>query len=381
MKLIHLSDLHLGKRVNEFSMLEDQRYVLDRCLEFIDAERPEAVILAGDIYDKSVPPAEAVTLFDDFLCSLARRRLQVFVISGNHDSPERIAFASRLLDLSGIHLSPVYNGRIEPVTLHDRFGPVSFWMLPFVKPTHVRRWFPEEEISSYTDAVRVAVENMSVDPARRNVLVTHQFVTGAERSESEEVSVGGADNVDSWVFDAFDYVALGHIHGPQNIDSERIRYCGTPLKYSFSEASHEKSVTVVELGEKGSQDALRIRTLPLKPQRDLREIRGSYMELTARDYYTGMNREDYLHITLTDEEDILEAVNRLRVIYPNLMKLDYDNRRTRAQNGVDPAQDVERKSPLQLFEELYEKQNGREMSEEQRSYSSELMERIWEDGA
>ncbi|MCR5137756.1 MAG: exonuclease SbcCD subunit D [Oscillospiraceae bacterium] len=381
MKLIHLSDLHLGKRVNEFSMLEDQKDILQKCLNIIDAEKPDAVILAGDIYDKSVPPAEAVTLFDDFLCSLAERRLQVFAISGNHDSPERIAFASRLLDTSGIHLSPVYNGRIEPITLEDRFGPVNFWMLPFVKPTHVRRWFSEEEIGSYTDAVRVAVEKMEIDPEQRNVLVTHQFVTGAERSDSEESSVGGSDNVDSWVFDGFDYVALGHIHGPQNIDSERIRYCGTPLKYSFSEASHEKSVTVVELGEKGSLDALRVRTVPLVPKRDLREIRGTYMELTARENYIGTNREDYLHITLTDEEEIPEVMSKLRVIYPNLMKLSYDNRRTRTQTEIGRAEDVERKSPLELFGELYQKQNGGPMSEEQRAYAEELIEKIWEDRA
>ena len=375
MKLIHLSDLHLGKRVNEFSMLEDQKYILTRCINIMDEERPDAVILAGDIYDKSVPSAEAVLLFDDFLVRLAKRGLQVFVISGNHDSPERIAFASRLLDAGGVHLSPVYSGKIEPIPLRDAFGTVNFFLLPFIKPAHVRRFFPEEEISSYTDAVRAAIGNMELNPQERNVLVTHQFVTGAVRSESEESTVGGADNVDACVFEAFDYVALGHIHGPQNIDSEKIRYCGTPLKYSFSEARHEKSVTVVELEEKGS---LRVRTVPLIPRRDLREIRGSYMEVTARENYAGTNTDDYLHITLTDEEDIPDAVGKLRAIYPNLMKLDYDNLRTRTQTVIDGAEDVERKSPLELFGELYEKQNGAAMSEEQEKFSAELMERIWE---
>ena len=375
MKLIHLSDLHLGKRVNEFSMLEDQKYILTRCINIMDEERPDAVILAGDIYDKSVPSAEAVLLFDDFLVRLAKRGLQVFVISGNHDSPERIAFASRLLDAGGVHLSPVYSGKIEPIPLRDAFGTVNFFLLPFIKPAHVRRFFPEEEISSYTDAVRAAIGNMELNPQERNVLVTHQFVTGAVRSESEESTVGGADNVDACVFEAFDYVALGHIHGPQNIDSEKIRYCGTPLKYSFSEARHEKSVTVVELEEKGS---LRVRTVPLVPRRDLREIRGSYMEVTARENYAGTNTDDYLHITLTDEEDIPDAVGKLRAIYPNLMKLDYDNLRTRTQTVIDGAEDVERKSPLELFGELYEKQNGAAMSEEQKKFSAELMERIWE---
>ncbi|MBQ9661942.1 MAG: exonuclease SbcCD subunit D [Oscillospiraceae bacterium] len=375
MKLIHLSDLHLGKRVNEFSMLEDQEFILTRIINIIDGEKPDAVILAGDLYDKSVPPAEAVTLLDHFLVRLVRRSLQVFAISGNHDSPERIAFASRLIEPCGVHLSPVYSGVIEPVTLQDAFGPVHFYMLPFVKPAHVRRFFPEREIASYTDAVQVAIEQMHMDPAERNVLITHQFVTGAERSESEEVSVGGADNVDASVFDGIDYVALGHIHGPQNIDTERIRYCGTPLKYSFSEAAHIKSVTVVELREKG---ALELRTVPLVPKRDLRELRGSYMELTARSNYEGTNTEDYLHITLTDEEDIPDVAAKLRVIYPNLMKLDYDNRRTRSRSVVGAAEDVERKTPLELLGELYEKQNGAPLSEEQKAFSAGLMESIWE---
>lgn len=375
MKIIHLSDLHLGKRVNEFSMLEDQAYILTKIINVVDEKRPDAVILAGDLYDKSVPPAEAVTLLDDFLVRLVKRRVQVLVISGNHDSPERVAFAGRLIEQSGVHLSPVYNGTVAPITLEDDFGPVNFYLLPFVKPAHVRRFFPEQEIVSYTDAVRTAVNAMGMDFSRRNVLVTHQFVTGAERSESEEVSVGGADNVDASVFEGIDYVALGHIHGPQNIGSERLRYCGTPLKYSFSEADHSKSVTVVELREKGM---LEIHTVPLIPKRDLRELRGSYLELTARSNYAGTDIEDYLHITLTDEEDIPDVAAKLRVIYPNLMKLDYDNRRTRSQTAVGAAEDVERKTPLELFGELYEKQNGTTLTEEQKAFSAKLMESIWE---
>lgn len=378
MKLIHLSDLHLGKRVNEFNMLADQQFILTRIINIIDEEKPDAVIIAGDVYDKSVPSAEAVQLFDDFLCRLAARALQVFVISGNHDSPERIAFAGRLIERSGVHLSPVYDGAVAPVTITDEYGPVHIYMLPFVKPAHVRRFFPEAEISSYTDALRTAVDALGMDRSERNVLVTHQFVTGAERSESEEISVGGADNVDASVFDGIDYVALGHLHGPQNVGSERIRYCGTPLKYSFSEAGHTKSVTAAELGPKGS---LSVRTIPLVPKRDLRELRGTYMELTARDSYLGTQTDDYLHITLTDEEDIPDVIGKLRVIYPNLMKLDYDNRRTRAGGEITGAEDAEKRSPLDLFEEFYEAQNGQPMSGEQREYCAALMEKIWEDRA
>ena len=374
MKILHLSDLHLGKRVNEFSMIEDQEYILQRILEIVDEQRPDAIVMAGDIYDKSVPSAEAVTLFDEFLSRLSSRNSKVFIISGNHDSPERLAFASRLIAKSGIYLSPVYRGKVEPVVLTDEYGEIAFYMLPFIKPAHVRRFFPEEEIDTYTDALRAAIAGMEIDQNRRNVLVTHQFVTGATRSESEEISVGGTDNVDASVFEGFDYVALGHIHGPQNIGSERIRYCGTPLKYSFSEAKHKKSVTVVTLREKGSLD---LSFIPLIPRKDMREIKGSYAELTAKSYYEGMNREDYLHITLTDEEDIPEGMARLRVIYPNLMKLDYDNTRTRSSTKVESGAGAEAYSPLELFGRLYELQNGSRPSEEQEAFLEKLAEEIW----
>ena len=376
MKFIHLSDLHLGKRLGEFSLLEDQAYILERILDIIDLEQPQGVLLAGDIYDKSVPSAEAVQLFDEFLYSLARRNLQVFVISGNHDSPERIAFASRLLGVSGVHLSPVYQGAVTPVTLSDDYGPVDVYLLPFLKPAQVRRFFPDREIDSYTDALDAAIGQMAPDRTRRNVLVTHQFVTGAMRSDSEELSVGGADNVDARVFAGFDYVALGHIHGPQNILSPRIRYCGTPLKYSFSEAGQEKSVTVVNLGAPGD---LEVRTVPLTPLRDLRELRGSYLELTCRENYRGTNREDYLRIILTDEEDIPEGMAKLRVIYPNLMKLDYDNHRTRADRQLQDLDDLTRRSPLDLFADFYAQQNGQPMSPDQAAFSLKLLEQIWEE--
>ena len=376
MKLIHLSDLHIGKRVNEVSMIEEQAYILNQILETIDAEQPGAVLIVGDVYDKSVPSAEAVTLFDDFLCRLAEKQQQVFIISGNHDSAERLAFGGRLMEDKGIHLSPVYDGNIAPITLTDEYGPIHFWLLPFLKPAHVKRFYPDEGIESYTDACRVAVEKMNIDTAVRNVILVHQFVTGSATCDSEEISVGGTDNVDAAVFADFDYVALGHIHGPQNMGSERIRYCGTPLKYSFSEAKHQKSITVVELDQKNN---FNLRTIPLTPLHDLREIRGSYDEVTAKSFYKNTAVEDYLHITLTDEEDVPEAMARLRVIYPNLMKLTYDNTRTRGNAVIDSAVDVQKKTPLQLFGELYEQQNNQPMSEIQNDFMRELIESIWED--
>ena len=377
MKLLHLSDLHLGKRVNEFSMLEDQRYILTQILLIIDEERPDAVLISGDVYDRTVPPAEAVQLLDDFLCRLAKQQLQVFLISGNHDSAERVAFGGRLMEQSGLHISPVYTGPVPPLPLQDEWGTVNFYLLPFIKPAHVRAAFPGEEIESYTDALRVAISGLSLDENARNVLLTHQFVTGAQRSESEEISVGGADNVDAAVFAGFDYVALGHLHGPQWVEKETIRYCGSPLKYSFSEANQQKSVTIAELREKGS---ITIRTVPLLPQHDLREIRGSYEQITFRPFYEGTATDDYLHITLTDEEDIPNAVARLRTIYPNLMRLDYDNRRTQTRQELDAPAKAEQKTPLEHFADFYQLQNNQPLTHEQAAFCQQLIEEIWKEG-
>lgn len=376
MKFLHLADLHLGKRVNGFSMLEDQAHILRQILAILDGEQPDGVLIAGDVYDKSVPSVEAVELLDGFLTELRTRGVPVLLISGNHDSPERLAFGGRVMDSCGIHISPVYDGALAPVTLHDTFGPVHVWLLPFVKPAHVRRWFPDADIESYTDAVAEAVAHMDIDTAARNVLVTHQFVTGGTRSGSEELSVGGTDNVDSGVFAPFDYVALGHLHGAQHIGRETIRYAGSPLKYSFSEARQHKSVTVVTLGEKGD---VQVRTVALTPLRELREIRGSYDELTARSFYEHTTyRSDYLHLILTDEQDVFDAISRLRTIYPYLMTLDYDNARTRAAGGMSVPAETERRTPLELFEALYQRQNHRPMSEVQRAYIAQLMEQIME---
>lgn len=374
MKFLHLSDLHLGKRLNEFSLLEDQAFILTQILRITDDEQPNGVLIAGDVYDKAAPSAEAVALFDDFLAQLAARAVPVFVISGNHDSPERIAFGAQLVRRSKVYLSPVYDGQIRPVTLEDEHGPVDVFLLPFLKPMHVRRWFPEAEIESYTDAIACAVAHMPIDPTRRNVLVTHQFVTGAVRCESEELTIGGSDNVDAAVFVPFDYVALGHIHSPQNVHDSRVRYCGTPLKYSFSEARQQKSVTVAELAEKGT---LTVRTVPLQPQRDLVELRGSFQAVAAREADGAPDSNAYVHITLTDEADIPEAVGKLRAVYPNLMRLDYDNSRTRGSAEILGAAEVEHRSPLELFDEFYALQNNQPMRGEQRAYLQGLIEQIW----
>lgn len=380
MRLAHVSDLHLGKRVNEFSMLEDQRYIVKQIESILEEEAADAVLIAGDVYDKPVPPGEAVRLFDSFLTALADRGTHVFVISGNHDSPERIAFGSRLMEKSRVYMAPVYDGHVSPIELRDAYGSVYVYMLPFIKPAVVKKCWPEEKIETYEDAVGCAVAHMKEEvfvPEARNVLVAHQLVIGASRCDSEEVSVGGLDQVSAALFRDFDYTALGHIHGPQNAGGERIRYCGSPLKYSFSEAGHVKSVTIVDLEEKGN---VRVRTRPLIPLHDMREIRGSYEEVVSRDFYRGTAVDDYLHITLTDEEDILDAMGKLRAIYPNIMRLDYDNRRTR-EGGQLPEKVQRAKSPLELLEELYALQNNQPMSGEQRELSARLIEELWEDRA
>lgn len=376
MKLIHLSDLHLGKRVNDFSMLEDQEYILKQIISIIDEQRPDAVIIAGDVYDKPVPAADAVSLFDDFLVRLSKRRIAAFVISGNHDSAERIAFGGRLMTGSGIYMSPVYSREIRPVTLRDEYGEVNFYMLPFIKPIHVRLELPDREILSYSDAVEAAIGEMNIDPSKRSVIITHQFVSGAARCESEDICVGGTDNVDASVFDAFDYAALGHLHRPQSVTRETVRYCGTPLKYSFSESGDEKSVTVVEMKEKGSTE---IFTVPLIPLHDMRRLRGSYDELTLKANYENTAVDDYLHITLTDENDIPDAAAKLQVIYKNLMRVDYDNARTRSSEIITGADDINEKSPLDLFCEFYSRQNNQSMTEEQKKYISRLIEDVWEE--
>jgi exonuclease SbcD len=375
MKFLHLSDLHLGKSVHEFSMLEDQEYILKVILGIVDDEKPQAALISGDVFDRTVAPTEALRLFDDFLDGLVRRNIEVFIISGNHDSVERLAFGSRLMDNSGVHISRAYGGQILPHVLSDEFGELNVFLLPFLKPVQVKRLFPEEEIATWTEAIQTVVTHLNIDESKRNLLLAHQFVTGAATCESEEINVGGADNVDAEVFSPFDYVALGHLHGPQNIGRHTLRYCGTPLKYSFSEVSHKKSVTVVEFAGKGS---VSIWEIPLVPKRDMREIRGKYLEVTSRNFYQNLNTDDYYRITLTDEEDQPDAMSKLRVIYPNLMRLDYDNRRTRTESTVTGIADASQYTPIQLFDMLYEEQNGGSISNTQRAFMNDLIEQVWE---
>ena len=372
MKFFHLSDLHIGKRVHEFSMIEDQKYILTQILYAADQEKPDGILISGDVYDRTIPTAEAVQVFDAFLTRLSEQKIPAFIISGNHDSAERLAFGSSLMGKSGIYFSKVYDGTVEKIPMQDAYGTVWIYLLPFLRPSTIRHALPEraEEVQSAADAVRIALEQTKIDEKERNVLLAHQFVTGAKRCDAEELQVGDVDQIPAELFTSFEYVALGHIHSPQKVGRETVRYCGAPLKYSFSEAGQEKSITVVELKEKGSVD---LRTIPLKPLHDLRKIRGTYLEVTAKSFYENRDCEDYLQVTLTDEEDVPDGMAKLRTIYPNLMRLEYDNKRTRSNAEVRAAERVEEKSELELFQEFYELQNNQSMTEVQEQFVEELL--------
>lgn len=386
MKFFHLSDLHLGKRVNGFPMLDDQKYILERITELIDREQPDAVIIAGDVYDKSIPPVEAVNMFDDFLASLAARKLQVFIISGNHDSAERVSYGGRVMEQSGIHISRRITGSaggvIVPVRLEDACGPVYVYLFPYIHPSVVREAWPDDKVTTWTEAMETLIRHANIDPDARNIAVAHQFITAAgvrpEECDSEQKHIGGLDNVEYSVFDAFDYVALGHLHGPQRIGRDTIRYAGSPLKYSFSEEKQKKSVTVVNLKEKGQVE---ISQIPLEAKRDLRTVTGTFEELMSPAFTASLSAEDYYRVILRDEYDIDQALSRLRArFYKNLMELKYDNKRTgAAARGIDPGEEVLEKEPIEVLGELYEKQNGTAMSGFQKELAAKLIGEIWGD--
>ena len=374
MKFAHISDLHLGKRVHQISMIEDQKYILDKIVELVVQEEVDGIFISGDVYDKVYPSAEAVALFDSFLVKLAKEDIKVFVISGNHDSPERIAFLGQLTQKAGVYLSPVYDGEVKKVSLEDEHGTLNVYLLPFIKPVHVRHFFPEETITNYTDAMKVVINHMELNTEERNILLAHQFVTGAMRSDSEEISVGGLDNVEVTAFEAFDYVALGHIHGPQKMGSENVRYSGTPLKYSFSESQDKKSISIVELKEK---ENVEIKTIPLIPLRDMIKIKGTFMEVMNPMNFPTLDTNSYFHITLTDELDIPEAFRRLNEVYPNLMQMEYDNTRTRQKRELQISMEVAKRNPAQMFADLYETMNNQPLSKVQQEYIQKKIDAIW----
>lgn len=409
MKFVHLSDLHLGKRLKEYSLLEDQRYILDRIIEFVQAEKPDAVVIAGDIYDTAVPSAEAVTLCDSFLTKLHECQTKVMVISGNHDNARRVAFGSELLHKSDVYMSPVYDGKMSCVTLQDDNGPVNFYLMPFLRIGEIKRCHPDTNIETYTEAIQTVVEAAGINWAERNVVVSHQFVTGGQVSckpasdEPEDVGVakgntsnadqvngdkatgdaadmpiradeeriGGLDLVSRQAYDGFEYVALGHLHTPQHVGIPTVRYCGTPLKYSLSEIWVDKSVTVVEMGAKGSE--VQIHTVPLVPQHDTRQIKGKLRELRDYEFDKG-NHEDYISVVLTDEETQIDAIGKLRRVYPNILSISY-LKQVWTGSALSSCK-VKELNPAEVFAEFYKERTGKAMSAEQEKLVAKILEGI-----
>lgn len=367
MKFLHLGDLHLGKSLNEFDLYEDQKFILDRVLELADEEKADAVLIAGDVYDKSLPSEGATKLLDYFLKELASRKVATYIISGNHDSDDRLNFGSSLFCANGIYISSVFDGRLAHYTAEDAEGVVDIYLLPFVKASQVRHYFPEEKIESYTDAVRVILEHTELDSTHRNVLVAHQFVAGDDGdpelggSEGGTVqTVGTVEKINCHCFDAFDYVALGHIHSAQKIGREEVRYSGSPLKYSLKEAGKGKSVPVVTLTKGKPAD---IRLVPLHPMRDLRHIKGRLEQLLNKENITAP--EDFIYVTLTDEDYVNDAMGIFRQVYPNTIKVDYDNEHTHELDHVDLDEFVENKSFSELIGDFYRMIYGCEMTDEE----------------
>ncbi len=378
MKILHTSDLHLGIRIYERSLLEDQKAVLAKIVETAQSEQTDVCLIAGDVFDRSVASEEAVCLFDDFLTRLKEAGQKVIVISGNHDSAERIAFGNRIMNAGGIYLSPVYTGRIEPVLLEDEYGTVAFHPIPFLKPANVRPFTDKELGDDYNLAMQHVVGSCTINSECRNVAIVHQFITNAEPAGSERRMVGGVDNVEASIFKDFDYVALGHLHRAQHCGEPQIRYSGTPMPYSFAEANDEKSVSIIEMKGKGN---LEIKTIPITPPHAWKMLRGTFAELTAPSFFRGKGMDEaYIHITLTDEEDVYDAIGRLRSIYPNLLELQYDNSRTRSTELPEEALSAAaEKKPIEFVRELFNIQNNAEMSPEQERYLEGLIKNIWEE--
>lgn len=378
MKFLHISDLHLGKQLAEYSLLEDQRYILEQILGIVDDKQPDAVIVAGDLYDKPVPPAEAVTVLDWFITELTGRGTSLLMISGNHDSPERLDFGSGIFEQKGVYLVGQFNGLPKKVTLGQPGDQADFYLLPFIRPGNVRAYYPDENIRSYEDAMRCVMKHVTLSEDVPSVLVAHQFVTAGgispERSDSEIISLGGTDNVDVSNFISFQYVALGHIHRPQRLTRDSVRYAGSPLKYSFSEAEYDKSVVLVTLN---GMEEPSVELIPLVPKRDLRRIRGPLEKLLSDEVVEASNREGYLHVTLTDSEPVADPLYRLRQVYPNIMRLSFASAMEEEEVEIAGCEEVERRTPPQLFAEFYSQMQGEQLSEEDGKLVLRLMEKIW----
>ena len=373
MRLAHISDLHLGKQLKNFSLIEDQDYILQQIVSILKEKEVNLLMVAGDVFDKSVASIEGLKLFRKFLNSLVANKITVLIISGNHDSSERLTFGAEFMEDKNIYFSKIYDGKVEPLKFTDEFGSVNFYLLPFIKVSEVRHFFPEEKIEDYNDALKVAVKNLNINTSERNIIIAHQAIASAQRCDSEESVIGGLDNVSAEVFKDFDYTALGHIHTPQKI-SENVIYCGSPLKYSASEIQKDKSMPVIDILEKGN---ISIEYVPLVPLRDIREIKGEFREILEMSQKDPYNREDYINIILTNKTDVLDAISDLRQVYPNILQLTYERELNPTENKIESIAFEKHQSPLELFEDFYRNRQGEELSDEQKSFMQNLIETVW----
>ena len=377
MKLMHLSDLHLGKLVLEQSMIDDQKYILNQIIDIVKKEKVDIVLIAGDVYDKSIPTIEAVNLFSNFLTKLYKLKVLVFVISGNHDSKDRLSFGNELFVDNGIYIEGIFNGNLRCETINDKDGKLNIYMLPFIKPVEIKRFYPDEIIDTYEDAIKCILKHSSINKSERNIIMVHQFVTSLGesviRSDSESISLGGIDNIDVTLFKDFDYVAMGHIHGPQKVGRETVRYSGSPLKYSVSEVNQKKSVCIIEFNSKGD---INISKIPLIPIRDMRVIKGPFDKLISKEIVNLENKNDYLDVILTDDDYIINAIGKLRKFYPNILKLEYENKIS--SNEVLDNIDIDKSnmSPIDLFSEFYKMQNGIELSTKKKKIIEEVIKEV-----
>lgn len=367
MKFLHLADLHLGKILQEQSLIEDQEYMLNQIIEIIERENIEAVLISGDVYDRSVPPAEAVNLLDCFLKTLIKElKIKVFMIAGNHDSKDRLAFGSKIFEDEGLYIESKYNGDLRKIELQDEYGKLNIYMLPFVKPIEVKQFFEDDLENNYNTAINKVIGKEEINKSERNIILIHQFVTAGmlepERTESEVLSLGGIESVDVYNFNDFDYVAIGHVHRPQKIGRDTARYAGTMLKYSFSELNHNKTVPIIELKDKGD---ININLVQLNPLRDMREIKGPIEELIKQENYECGNTNDYIKAVITNEEPVYDAIGQIRRIYPNALKLEIRNSKTisNVEEQNINLENVKKKTELELFADFYKAQNNADLDE------------------
>ena len=373
MKFAHISDLHLGKTLHGFSLIEDQKYALTQVLEICKKTEVQAILVAGDVFDHSVAPIEGIKLFEWFLHQAVSQKLLVFVISGNHDSGERLSFGTQFMIQNGLYFSKPYDGNIEPVVLQDEYGPVNVYLFPFIKPSIVSSALSNDSIKDYQDAVEKAISQMRINPKERNIIVSHQNILNAERSDSEEIIIGGVDGVSSALYEQFDYSALGHIHKPQTV-GKNVRYCGSLLKYSVSELNNQKTVTIIELKQKGT---VNLSYEPLKPLRDIRQIKGKFEQILSLAKTDQNNKDDFIDVILTDEDEVLDAIYSLRKIYPNILQLTYDNHNTRNNQDIQQLDSFSKADPFELFKEFYQNRRGTPLDNDQEEYIKDVIQDIW----